>query len=169
MSDSPSVGAQTPSAPPIDQPEDNLVPFLAAEPLARTALAEIAAPTSIGSLVGTVPTDDGPVLLQFDCLLPGYPGWRWTAALGRPDADSTPTVLEVELLPGDDSLISPPWRPWEERYAEYQASHPKEEAPDQQSAVPADDSNPGLDSVAAETTEEEVGDDSPPGSDGSTL
>src|SRR4029453_9433973 len=53
--------------------------------------------------------------------LAGYPGWFWTVSLARLD-DAEPTVLEVELLPGDGALLAPDWVPWAERLADYQAA-----------------------------------------------
>ncbi len=61
------------------------------------------------------------VSLRFENLLAGYPGWFWTVSLARLD-DDEPTVLEVELLPGDGALLAPDWVPWAERLADYQAA-----------------------------------------------
>ena len=52
---------------------------------------------------------------------PGYPGWFWTVSLAQVEG-SAPTVLEVELMPGDGALTAPDWLPWAERLAEYQAA-----------------------------------------------
>lgn len=117
------TGAQEVRPTPV--PEEEIPLFLSAEAVARAALAEIAPIGSIGALVRHEATDDGAVLLQFSCLTKAYTGWLWTAALGRAGDDAAPTVLEVELLPGDGALTSPAWRPWEERYAEYMAAHPE--------------------------------------------
>ena len=59
--------------------------------------------------------------LRFQNRLSGYPGWFWTVSLAQVE-DSAPTVLEVELIPGDGALIAPDWLPWAERLAEYQAT-----------------------------------------------
>ena len=51
----------------------------------------------------------------FDCTSPGYRGWRWAVTLARtPDAQG-PTVCDVVLLPGPDSLVAPQWVPWSDR------------------------------------------------------
>ncbi len=96
--------------------------LLAALPLARAALAEITPEASIGEPLGHVVEADGVVSLQFAATLAGYPGWHWTVTVGRADEDAQPTVLEAELMPGDDALLAPDWVPWSERLAEYQAA-----------------------------------------------
>ena len=65
--------------------------------------------------------DDGVLTLRFENRLSGYPGWFWTVSLAQVE-DAEPTVLEVELIPGDGALLAPDWLPWAERLAEYQAT-----------------------------------------------
>lgn len=115
------IADEVPVVEPVVLTDADIAVFLAAEPTARAALEEITPPDSIGELVGHEATPDGAVLLSFRCLSRAYTGWLWTAALGRATDESEPTVLEVELLPGDGALTSPEWRPWDERYAEYKA------------------------------------------------
>ena len=44
-----------------------------------------------------------------------YVGWRWAMNVTRvPDSDVV-TVNETVLLPGNGSLLSPQWLPWDER------------------------------------------------------
>jgi hypothetical protein len=74
----------------------------------------------VGDAAGYSLEDDGAVSLRFANLLAGYPGWFWTVSLARVDEDE-PTVLEVELLPGEDALLAPDWVPWAVRLADYQA------------------------------------------------
>lgn len=88
--------------------------------LARAALVGIAPAGTVGELVGSQAEEDHVLSLYFASTLPGYPDWRWTVTLARVDEESDPTVLEVELLPGESSLIAPDWVPWSERLAEYQ-------------------------------------------------
>jgi hypothetical protein len=94
--------------------------LLAAHDLALAALHEITPAATVGDAAGYTLEDDGVVSLRFANLLAGYPGWFWTVSLARVD-DAEPTVLEVELLPGDDALLAPEWVPWAVRLAEYQA------------------------------------------------
>jgi hypothetical protein len=95
--------------------------LLEARDLALAALQEITPASSIGAPADYRVEDGGVVSLRFETTLPGYPGWFWTVSLARvPDAE--PTVLEVELLPGDGALLAPDWVPWAERLADYQAA-----------------------------------------------
>ncbi|WP_136054392.1 DUF3027 domain-containing protein [Microbacterium sp. K24] len=94
--------------------------LLDAHDLALEALREITPATSIGPAAGYLLEDDGSVSLRFENRLPGYPGWYWTVTVARVD-DEEPTVLEVELLPGDGALLAPEWVPWAERLADYRA------------------------------------------------
>nr|WP_314844981.1 DUF3027 domain-containing protein [uncultured Microbacterium sp.] len=91
-----------------------------AHDLALTALREITPASTIGPAAGYLPEVDGSVSLRFQNRLPGYPGWFWTVTVARVD-DEEPTVLELELLPGDGALLAPEWVPWAERLAEYRA------------------------------------------------
>ncbi|MCT1396478.1 DUF3027 domain-containing protein [Microbacterium sp. p3-SID338] len=91
-----------------------------AHDLALSALREITPAATIGPAAGYIPEEDGSVSLRFENRLPGYPGWYWTVTVARVDGEE-PTVLEVELLPGDGALLAPEWVPWAERLAEYRA------------------------------------------------
>ena len=93
--------------------------LLAARDTARAALAEITEPESIGVDSGHEVHDTHVVTLYFECLLPGYPGWRWAAALSRIDERAPVNVLEVELLPGEGAVTAPDWVPWSVRLAQY--------------------------------------------------
>jgi hypothetical protein len=105
------------SKPESDVPDERL---LAAHDLALSALHEITPAETVGDAAGYSREDDGVVSLRFANLLAGYPGWFWTVSLARVE-DDEPTVLEVELLPGDDALLAPDWVPWAVRLADYQA------------------------------------------------
>ena len=99
--------------------------LLAARDQARVALAEITDPAMIGAEVGHEVEEAHVLTLLFECRLAGYPGWRWAATLARTSEDAPATVLEVELLPGPDSVIAPDWVPWSERLAQYREGHSK--------------------------------------------
>lgn len=115
------------------------IPFdpslLDARELALAALAEITPESTVGDAAGYRAEGDGVVSLRFDNRLAGYPGWFWTVTIARVE-DAEPTVLEVELLPGDGALLAPEWVPWAERLAEYQAA---QEAAAQAAAEAGDD------------------------------
>lgn len=95
--------------------------LLSAHDLARAALLEVTPAASIGEPAGYTLEADGVVSLRFATLLEGYPNWFWTVSVAVVD-DAEPTVLEVELLPGDGALLAPEWVPWAERLADYQAA-----------------------------------------------
>ncbi|MBD8012482.1 DUF3027 domain-containing protein [Microbacterium sp. Re1] len=109
-----------------------------ARELALAALHEITPPTTVGPSAGYSVEESGAVSLRFQNRLPGYPGWFWTVTVAQVD-DSEPTVLEVELMPGDGALLAPDWVPWAERLAEYRA-HQAELAA-QTADAPVDDSH----------------------------
>lgn len=88
--------------------------------LALAALREVTPAESIGEYAGHEVTEDGVTLLRFETKLAGYPGWFWTVALAAvPGSD--PTVLELELLPGEGALLAPDWIPWSQRLEEFKA------------------------------------------------
>lgn len=104
--------------------------ILQATDLALKALQEITDVETIGAHVGAQSHDQATATLFFDCLLPGYPGWRWAASLAKVSPEDPVTVLEVELVPGDEALVAPEWVPWAERLAafrEAQAQQAEEE------------------------------------------
>lgn len=108
--------SSTPEAPDAVDPA-----LLAAHDLALAALREITPAATIGDPAEYRLEGDGVVSLRFANRLGGYPGWYWTVSLARvPDAE--PTVLEVELLPGEGALVAPEWVPWAVRLADYQAA-----------------------------------------------
>lgn len=61
---------------------------------------------------------EGVVTVTFPTTLPGYPGWSWTVSLSDV-SDIEPSVLEVELMPGEGALLAPDWVPWADRLEEY--------------------------------------------------
>jgi hypothetical protein len=92
-----------------------------ARELALAALREITPATTIGDPTDASIDDDGVLTLRFANRMAGYPGWFWTVSLAQVE-DAAPTVLEVELTPGEGALTAPEWLPWAERLAEYQAA-----------------------------------------------
>lgn len=129
--------------------------LIEAHDLALAALHEITAATTVGPAAGYLVEDDGSVSLRFENRLPGYPGWYWTVTVARVE-DAEPTVLEVELLPGDGALLAPEWVPWAERLAEYRAHQAElaEQAAAEASAAD-DDAEEDLDDVLDDEDEDE--------------
>jgi hypothetical protein len=89
--------------------------------VAYAALTEITPVETIGDPAGEVAEGDGVVSVLFECALPGYPGWKWTVSVASLEGEE-PSVLEVELMPGEGALLSPDWVPWSDRLAEYKAA-----------------------------------------------
>ncbi|MDJ1113097.1 DUF3027 domain-containing protein [Microbacterium sp. LX3-4] len=118
--------------------------------LARAALAEVTPATSIGDPAGYAIEDGGVVSLRFANRLAGYPGWYWTVSVAVVEG-AEPTVLEVELLPGDGALLAPEWLPWAERLAEYQAAQAAAAAEDDDADEDVDDADDDEDAADFES------------------
>jgi hypothetical protein len=144
----------------MSEPDGRL---LAAHDLALAALHEVTPADTVGAPAGHLVEQDGVVSLCFDTLLAGYPGWHWTVSLAAVD-DAEPTVLEVELLPGDGALLAPEWVPWSVRLEEYKSAQAAAGADDDEDA---DDREPG-DEESDDELEEEV-DEEDFDADGSPL
>jgi hypothetical protein len=86
--------------------------------VARDALLEITAESTVGELMSETVADDGVVTMLFASTMAGYPGWHWTVSVAELPGEE-PTVLEAELLPGDGALLAPDWVPWSERLEDY--------------------------------------------------
>ncbi|MGC9669069.1 DUF3027 domain-containing protein [Planosporangium sp. 12N6] len=82
--------------------------------VARSALADVD-PDHVGDHLQTIAEGERLVTHLFDCRLPGYRGWRWAVTVTRVSRSKHVTVCEAALLPGPDSLLAPPWVPWQER------------------------------------------------------
>jgi hypothetical protein len=128
------------------------------ELLAREALHEITAVRDVGVLTGREQADDGVVTLTFEATMPGYPGWHWTVSLAEVDG-LEPTVLEVELLPGDGALLAPEWVPWSVRLEEYRAAQAAAGEPDETAAGDEHDAVDESDEDAGDEDEDDDDDD----------
>jgi len=106
--------------------------------IAQQALQEALEPGSFGEHLSSEEIPKG-VELRFSCLLPGYTDWHWQVTLSKLTTRSQPTVSEINLLAGDDSLVSPPWVPWAERLAEYRKA--RKEQRESMTKNEAEDSN----------------------------
>ena len=83
--------------------------------LAREAAEDAADVVAVGEHLGTYGDAERVVTHSFAAEHSGYAGWRWSVTLVRASRAKVPTVNEVLLLPGSDSLLSPTWVPWAER------------------------------------------------------
>ena len=97
------------------------------EAVAREAALAYAESATVGALIETVDEGDNTVSYIFDSTLKGYRGWRWSVTLFEGDPKN-PTLSEVMLLPGVDSLVAPAWVPWSERLADWKALQAELEA-----------------------------------------
>ena len=87
----------------------------AAVEFARSAVVDEVGADRVGEHLEVAMEGERLATHLFDCTSPGYRGWRWAVTLARtPDAQD-PTVCDVVLLPGPDSLVAPQWVPWSDR------------------------------------------------------
>ncbi|WP_366180521.1 DUF3027 domain-containing protein [Actinomyces timonensis] len=97
--------------------KDRTLTSATAVELARTALMEITIPETIGAHTAARADAERLVTHLFECTLAGYRGWRWAVTMSRAPRSRTATVVELELLPGEDALLAPVWVPWADRLA----------------------------------------------------
>ena len=130
--------------------------------LAREALREITADATVGELVGQSDEGEGVTTLSFQTTMPGYPGWHWTVSVADLPGEA-PSVLEVELMPGDGALLAPDWVPWSERLEEYRAAQAAAAAEaaeaDGEADDEADDDDADDESDAEDDAEDDIDDE----------
>ena len=88
-----------------------------AESIARgAALAEAEFATQVGDFISVEYDDDNRIATYlFAADISGYKGWRWGITIAKVDEDSEPTICDVVVLPGPDSLIAPDHVPYRDR------------------------------------------------------
>ncbi|HEX6968808.1 MAG TPA: DUF3027 domain-containing protein [Micromonosporaceae bacterium] len=86
----------------------------AAVDVARAGITEVE-PDAVGEHLSAIAEGDRVVTHFFECLLPGYRGWRWAVTVSRAPRSRKVTVCETVLLPGPDALLAPGWLPWQDR------------------------------------------------------
>lgn len=91
----------------------------ALETAGRDALAQITPVATIGELVSTEQTDNI-ATMRFTSHMAGYAGWDWVVSLAVDGNDTT--ILETELVAGDEAVVAPDWVPWADRLREYEES-----------------------------------------------
>ena len=122
--------------------------------VARAALLEVTPEATIGAPSGQV-EEGGATSVTFVANMSGYPGWHWTVSVATLD-DAAPSVLEIELMPGEGALLAPDWVPWSERLADYEAA---------QEALAVDESDDELEGTEPESDDDDDDDDDDLGSD----
>ncbi|HLP23228.1 MAG TPA: DUF3027 domain-containing protein [Microbacteriaceae bacterium] len=86
--------------------------------LARAALAEITPDATVGEFIGVRVEEEFIESYLWKSAQSAYPDWQWTVTVvSLPDA--SPSVMELALLPTEDSVVAPDWVPWAVRLAEY--------------------------------------------------
>lgn len=86
---------------------------------ARKAAKASAPANTVGQFVELIDEGDEVYTYLFETKQKGYVGWRWSVTVF--DGLEEPSVSEVLLMPGPDSLVAPNWVPWSERLADWKA------------------------------------------------
>lgn len=139
---------------------------------AKLAAIESAPKNGVGEFLQLIEEEENVVTFVFASKMKGYVGWTWSVSLFTTDDETT--VSEVNLMPGEDSLVAPNWVPWAERLADYKALQAELEAQaaleaaeneevaeeDEESDSEASSSDSEAQEVAAEVAEAEEVDES---------
>lgn len=89
--------------------------FNALEIAKSAAISEAGKPEFVGDLFSISNESDELITYLFAAMQPGYRGWYWSVGVARVDNLTEPTICEVVLLPGADSLLAPNWIPYQQR------------------------------------------------------
>ncbi|RRC95891.1 DUF3027 domain-containing protein [Schaalia canis] len=82
---------------------------------AREAALTIARESAVGDHLGFEMVAERLGTHYFASTEAGYVGWRWAVTIARVPRGKTATICEIDLIPGEGSLLAPEWVPWEER------------------------------------------------------
>lgn len=104
---------------------------------ARLAAIESAPSNGVGDFLSQIEEEQNVTTFVFAAKMKGYVGWTWTVSLFTDEESAT--VSEVNLMPGEDSLVAPNWVPWAERLADYKALQAELEAAAAEEAEDAED------------------------------
>jgi hypothetical protein len=88
---------------------------------AEKAAKESAPVGGVGKFLGTVDEEANVVSYRFQANMKEYVGWEWNVVVFQAKK-ADPTISEVVLLPGKESIVAPDWVPWSERRAELDKS-----------------------------------------------
>jgi hypothetical protein len=92
---------------------------------AEKAAKDSAPVGGVGKFLGTVDEEANVVSYRFQANMKQYLGWEWNVVVFQAKK-ADPTISEVVLLPGKESIVAPDWLPWSERRAELEKSETKE-------------------------------------------
>lgn len=132
-------------------------PVLEQKDFAREALIAATSKSKVGNFIEVIEEGDGLASYLFENNQKGYVGWRWSVTIFQGDS-AEPTVSEIVLMPGPDSLVAPDWVPWSERLADYKALQlelEKQAALDAEDAEDSDEDT-DTDSDESDSDDEEV-------------
>lgn len=117
---------------------------------ARQAAVEFANSQSVGDFVSVIDEGDNVSTFLFESKLKGYVGWNFSVTIFSDGVDTS--ISEVNLMPGEGSLLAPNWVPWSERLADYKALQAELEA---QAAAEAAEAAENADLGEDDNSEEE--------------
>lgn len=129
-------------------------PVLEQKDFARQALIAATSKSKVGNFIEVIEEGDGLASYLFENNQKGYVGWRWSVTIFQGDS-AEPTVSEIVLMPGPDSLVAPDWVPWSERLADYKALQLELEKQAALDAEEAEDSEEDTDSDSDESDSDE--------------
>ena len=92
---------------------------------AEKAAKESAPVGGVGKFLGTVDEEANVVSYRFQANMKQYLGWEWNVVVFQAKK-ADPTISEVVLLPGKESIVAPDWVPWSERRAELEKSEARD-------------------------------------------
>ncbi len=105
----------------LRKPEKQVKNLFDLKAFAEVAAKSAAEKNELGAFLDSVDEGEGISTYLFEAKKLGYSGWRWSVTIFQADPVAEPSLCEVVMIPGDDSLIAPKWIPWSERLADYQA------------------------------------------------
>ena len=92
---------------------------------AEKAAKDSAPVGGVGKFLGTIDEEANVVSYRFQANMKQYLGWEWNVVVFQAKR-ADPTISEVVLLPGKESIVAPDWLPWSERRAELEKSETKD-------------------------------------------
>jgi hypothetical protein len=82
----------------------------------KAAIADAEKASQVGAFISEdIDHDNRVTTFLFEADLAGYKGWRWCVTVAQVDDNSEPTVCDVVVLPGPDSLLAPEWIEYRDR------------------------------------------------------
>ena len=126
-------------------------PVLEQKDFAHEALIAATSKSKVGNFIEVIEEGDGLASYLFENNQKGYVGWRWSVTIFQGES-AEPTVSEIVLMPGPDSLVAPDWVPWSERLADYKALQLELE---KQAALDAEEAEDPEEDTDSDSDEEE--------------